>query len=358
MAASQVASDVFSSKDRKKLINLHGTRTSVVKNQLLLSTGLTSLDSIIGGGLPVGTILLIEEDEHAVFSHLFIRYFLAEGVVCSHGLYVASLDDDPKKTVADLPSPVTADVENSNISDNSDLKIAWRYKSVPRVESSPSPVINTAFGHNFDLTKPLSKEALINTEVQYWPLNEGFITNVYSDLLKHLQGRIRNNGHSTETTSIRKSVLRVAVNRLGTPLWPNADAEVPRFLYCLRAILRHAYSSCIITLPTSILKEETVERCEHLSDYVISLVSLANSSNPAYSEYNGLLAISKLAAINTLASHVPETRDWAFKLRKKRFIIEKLHLPPELQESQQREQDEDVGVRLMCSSGGSSALDF
>lgn len=76
--------------------------------------------------------------------------------------------------VAELPSPVTAEVKSSNISDkDADLKIAWRYKSVPRVESSPSPVINTAFGHNFDLTKPLLKEALINPEIEYWPLNEG-----------------------------------------------------------------------------------------------------------------------------------------------------------------------------------------
>lgn len=81
-----------------------------------------------------------------------------------------------------------------------------------------------------------------------------FNGDVYSDLLKHIHERIRSNGHFVEASSVRKSVLRVAIDRLGTPLWPNADAEVPRFLYYLRAILRYAYSSCIITLPTSILK--------------------------------------------------------------------------------------------------------
>lgn len=48
MAVNEVGSDVFIGKDRKKFINLHGTRASAVKNQLLLSTGLTSLDSIVG----------------------------------------------------------------------------------------------------------------------------------------------------------------------------------------------------------------------------------------------------------------------------------------------------------------------
>ena len=45
-------------------------------------------------------VFITEEDEHAIFSRLFIKYFLAEGVVCSHGLYVASLDDDPSKIVS------------------------------------------------------------------------------------------------------------------------------------------------------------------------------------------------------------------------------------------------------------------
>lgn len=62
-----------------------------------------------------------------------------------------------------------------------------------------------------------------------------------------------------------------------------------------------------------------------MSDITIRLESFAGSAketNPLFKDYNGLLHIIKLPALNTLASHCPESRDLAFKLRRKRFVIE------------------------------------
>lgn len=84
-------------------------------------------------------------------------------------------------------------------------------------------------------------------------------------------------------------------------------------------------------------------------------------TNPAFKEYHGLLYIRKLAAVNALAAHSPETHDLAFKLRRKRFVIEKLHLPPELQESDAREGGEDaenVLSSMACGSSSKKLLDF
>lgn len=73
----------------------------------------------------------------------------------------------------ELPSP--ADVSevarsSTNISTSSEeLKIAWRYQDTPAVQSAPSLSSTTAFGHNFDLSTPYSKEAIANAEVSYWP---------------------------------------------------------------------------------------------------------------------------------------------------------------------------------------------
>lgn len=73
----------------------------------------------------------------------------------------------------ELPSP--ADVSevlrsSTNISTSSEeLKIAWRYQDTPAVQSAPSLSSTTAFGHNFDLSSPYSKEAIANAEVSYWP---------------------------------------------------------------------------------------------------------------------------------------------------------------------------------------------
>lgn len=49
-------------------------------------------------------------------------------------------------------------------------------------------------------------------------------------------------------------------------------------------------------------------------------------------EFHGFFHLTKLAAINTLASKHPASVEYAFKLKKKKFSIEILHLPPDIQE--------------------------
>lgn len=109
--------------------------------------------------------------------------------------------------------------------------------------------------------------------------------------------------------------------------------------------------------------EQLIHRIRNLVDYSIELESFAGSdkeANAVFKEYHGLLYIRKLAALNVMAVHIPETYDLAFKLRRKRFVIEKLHLPPELQESEQREQDDDSNIlsAMGCGSASKHLLEF
>lgn len=109
--------------------------------------------------------------------------------------------------------------------------------------------------------------------------------------------------------------------------------------------------------------ETLIYRVRNLVDYSIELESFAGSdkeANAVFKEYHGLLYIRKLSALNALATHTPETYDLAFKLRRKRFVIEKLHLPPELQESEQREQDDDTNIlsAMSCGSASKHLLEF
>lgn len=50
--------------------------------------------------------------------------------------------------------------------------------------------------------------------------------------------------------------------------------------------------------------------------------------NQSLADYHGFFYLTKLAAINSLASKHPGAIEYAFKLRRKKFSIEVLHLPP------------------------------
>lgn len=100
-------------------------------------------------------------------------------------------------------------------------------------------------------------------------------------------------------------------------------------------------------------------------DYSVELESFAGSdreTNPIFKEYHGLLYIRRLTALNSLAASNPETHDLAFKLRRKQFVIEKLHLPPELQdaadESAATAAAGDIVPTMGCGSSGRSSMDF
>lgn len=74
-----------------------------------------------------------------------------------------------------------------------------------------------------------------------------------------------------------------------------------------------------------------MSRCIHNVDTAIRLetfMGTVNEKNPALSDYNGFLNLTKLPSINTIEQIQPASLDLAFKLRRKKFVIEKLHLPP------------------------------
>nr|CAD7602429.1 unnamed protein product [Timema genevievae] len=223
----------------------------------------------------------------------------------------------------------------------------------------------------------------------------GFCNPAYRDLLTTIQLKISLGQFQVSDTPEKRNILRVAIHSLGSPLWcaDQQRSDLTLFLYCLRSLMRSSLAVCAVTVPSHIFQARysfvftggltahllsrgsqftgilrfqdpcTIKRCEHLCDVSVRLESFAGSdreTNPVLKDYHGFFHINKLSAINTLASHVPESLDLAFKLRRKKFLIEKLHLPPELQESTQREQDDILTTPSSgsCGGGGRRNLDF
>jgi elongator complex protein 4 len=124
-----------------------GTRRSPYNGSVLLSLGLASLDDILGGGLPLGCLLLIEEDAVSSYSRLLLKYWVAQALCCSkqeatliapsglHGGSCAELADalmEPE--TADMVEEPKASTSKAPTADA--MKIAFRYEGLKKFETS------------------------------------------------------------------------------------------------------------------------------------------------------------------------------------------------------------------------------
>ncbi|XKL61274.1 hypothetical protein PGB90_008331 [Kerria lacca] len=318
---------------------IKGIKKLFIKNQTIISSGLPSLDSIIGGGIPLGSYFLLEEDEYGVYSNIILKHFLAEGIINDHALLLGGQSVDSRKFIFDLPSPLhfhdTNNLNSGQTNNNEDsLRIAWRYQNLPNDTIN----LNTSiFGNTYDMSTKIKKCVIEKALIYHW--NSYCVEFSYEKLFAYIKNVIEESQCSTYAPVPNRTVLRIALFSLGTALW---KGNLIKFLIKLRFLLRNSCASCFITLPTHLLKDlKILHRCEHLCDTVVQLKSLINNGNMAYSDYQGLVILKKLPIINTWTFSVPESNDYAFKIKKKHFIIEKLHISPEFKEKVHRE-EEDV----------------
>ncbi|XP_056115169.1 elongator complex protein 4 [Rhinichthys klamathensis goyatoka] len=378
----------FQKKTRSKLVSIPGTRPSVQNGQLLLSSGVSSLDYVIGGGLAVGTLLLVEEDRYDSYSRMLLKYFLAEGVVCGHELFLASARDHPDEIMQELPSPIMDEFASLKTNEgqpqpsdpeNPDtMKIAWRYQNQPRVQTALASSLR--FGHYYDVSKTMEPELRQTAkyhsfyQLQETPITTGSspLPSPYHALLKAIQTVIRKEGFDGSTPQSKaRNVLRLGLHSLGSALWgddvcckdnPANCHALSTFLYALRGLLRTSLSVAMVTVPSHLIQNRAVMgRIIRLSDTAIALESFRGSekeTNPLYKDYHGLLHVRQLPHLNCLSCEVPDTKDLAFKLKRKQFTIERLHLPPDLSETVSRVSKTELAAGCGTTATGNKHLDF
>ncbi|XP_062868776.1 elongator complex protein 4 [Trichomycterus rosablanca] len=377
-AGSNVSTS-FQRKTRSKLVQISGTKASVHTGQLIVSTGVPSLDSLLGGGLAVGSLLLIEEDEFNSYSKVLLQYFLAEGVMNGHELYIASAQDHPDDMIQDLPSPIRDEDPESKspLSSNPDqtdaMQIAWRYQNFPKVQTTLSS--SSRFGHYYDLSNRMEPDLLQSTKIHTFylhdeepaPTEHSAALGHYSALLHSIQSVIKRNGFDGSNPQMKvRNVLRVALHSLGSALWgddvccsssPSRGRALLTFLYALRALLRSSLSVAVVTVPAHLIQSKSlVGRMVRLSDTAVALHSFTDSerkNNPMCKDYHGLLKVLQVPRLNCLACEVPDTKDLAFRLKRKQLTIERMVLPPDLSDSVSR-----VSKASPCSSDPNKNLDF
>jgi len=106
-------------------------------SQYCLSSGNPHLDSLIGGGFPVGAVILMIEDQFSHFYSQICKTYLADGILNDQKCCIVDLNQataDQAYWIKQLPSVVKVKpVDNKGevataMPTDSELNIAWRYQ--------------------------------------------------------------------------------------------------------------------------------------------------------------------------------------------------------------------------------------
>jgi elongator complex protein 4 len=131
-----------------------GTRVSpATAATIITSTGIPSLDDILGGGLPLScSLLVLASDMHSAYGDLVCKYFVSQGLAC--GQAVAVVDDVAQgfveecmwmagagltsdSTPSTSPGQQVRDDEGETASqDDTKIKIAWRYEQMKQFQTT------------------------------------------------------------------------------------------------------------------------------------------------------------------------------------------------------------------------------
>uniref|UniRef100_A0A914URR0 Elongator complex protein 4 n=1 Tax=Plectus sambesii TaxID=2011161 RepID=A0A914URR0_9BILA len=346
----------FQKVGASKVPFIEGTQASVRSQQLLTSTGIGALDALLGGGLPAGAIVAIEEDAGNAYAPYFLRYFLAEGCVHKQSLFVVGSRSEAKDILSNLPaaSEGSAPEEPAVAADVDQMKIAWRYETVGKVQST---IGRNTQAQNFDLATKMGPEVIDRCQVSTYPDGQGSSLS-YEQLFEKLLTSLKTDCHS-KVSSGKKNLLRIAIESIGSPLWVDDDgmSKLVKFLLLLKTFLRQSYAVALLTVPSLAMDEKAAHKVHRYCDAVFRLESFSDTDRQAvgaFADAHGLFHIVKLPALHVVSSALPESVDLCFKLKRRRLAIEILHLPPAI-----GEETDDLTKQFSCSTNISkSKIDF
>jgi elongator complex protein 4 len=212
-----------------------------------ISSGIQSLDDLLGGGIFLGTITMIKQDRSTQYSSLVLKYFIAQGIVCGHQGCIVSIDSDPNKIknglmgLSKLKHNAVAEPQLSTQSRplgrqlgglrNDTMKIAWRYQNLGTVSSDfvQNAPVDELYCSTFDLTKKMELEShhMIKTVSESDLLNQGNQGNQDEGIFSNLLDLLRQELESTRSLKkdSPKCVLRIAIDAFASCFWPDMTSE-------------------------------------------------------------------------------------------------------------------------------------
>ena len=345
----------FQKKTAPKLPSIPGTTPSLFNFQLLTSTGISGLDHLVGGGFPIGTVCLLENNPSLKshfdngesgqnYSQLIVQYFLAEGAFFAHKLFIA-------KNVLDnvqIPAIVQSDTRTAESQSKSEqMKIAWRYENQSPSKEEIGNQENRS--HHFNLNKTIPASELTSI-LSTWNLTSQLTeNNAYVDLFKNISNACAD--FKIQPGSPPTNVLRLGLFDLGHTLFCDGSGhdETPlfTFLYRLRSLARTHFVVIVACLSADFHARHSYGGPVHqqvleLADISIALTSFDKEERTkgAFKEHHGMIELTKASPLNCLqnASNIHNVKvKHLFKSLRTKFSISPMHLPPDM--GQDEEQD-------------------
>eukprot|EP00047_Mylnosiga_fluctuans_P019535 m.83652 g.83652 ORF g.83652 m.83652 type:complete len:380 (-) comp8166_c0_seq5:119-1258(-) len=328
-----------------------GARASTQQGFLLVSSGVSSLDYLLGGGILVGTVLLVEEDKEGSYADVVLKYFLAEGLAQSNALFIASADRPPAQILSEIPrvdesrEAAPKEKKDGDGASTDAMQIAWRYQNSATVQTevgasttAPSNPTAPPYCLRFDLSQHVAPEQLQAASIaqMHMQARANPPENMYAALRRGLSEAIAPFRLApTPGTRAMESLLRIVLPSLGSPAWSPGWTDSKHllgFLHGLRGLVRTSSAAAVITMPTHLLPPDVAASVRAMCDTVVALHAFSASvaKHPAFKDYHGVFKIVQLPRLNGLVPAAPvEFADLVFKLRRTAFLIETLHLPPE-----------------------------
>ncbi|EIM83354.1 uncharacterized protein STEHIDRAFT_148905 [Stereum hirsutum FP-91666 SS1] len=350
---------------------------------LLTSTGLPSLDDILGGGLPLScSFLVLAPDVHSAYGELVCKYAVSMGLAGGMAVWVVGgqgnieekewveecmwmpgvggLKAGQGQEQAQDDGEKETDGEDGEGEEGSKIKIAWRYEQMKKFQTTvnASNASNEDFCRTFDLTNRIPpiilsqarKSSLLHTLPLPLPLLET-PSSCESHNITSMQSILRKLKEMLERSDAQIPV-RICVPSLGSPEWGDlTPVDITRFLHTLRHLLRtHPHACATISLSPELSSETWggqgwPEKLGWLSDGCVCFEAF--SADPALTSllpsHHGLLRILTLPNPHTLLP--PSDRfstlrglgeaggggenNLAFRCLRKRMVVERLSLDVE-----------------------------
>ncbi len=365
---------------------VNGLKPSVHNSLGLVSTGNKELDELLGGGMNLGTVVLLNSDFHSNHAHTLVSYMMAESLSMSHSsLLLCSDKQSGEKILSMLPHNRTLhslvskrDEREDSISEAAEgagnaekkehLKVAWQYaKYIDANEQAKKPkstlAITSQYCCSYDLGKSFQREIFerATPQVYYCPQT------CDSDCLKSnnsgLGGAldayltaVRTFIQETEE-SAPGAVVKIFLCEFHSILALHGEGEregfrtstctkrtVVDFLLRLRLLIRSkrvtvimdavpsALPDCLV--PPTLLthhqaKFNTLAKFAHTFITIDTFAGRQDQIPSEFARFCGFLEVGSVQHLGTLVAHKANGQRFGLMRDRRKLHIEPLHLPPE-----------------------------